>query len=254
MTSPTHIIRKNSEFPELYHALTAGDIIACRLSLKYDEEHLLLDLVERGVHLIPSATSQLASRSKTFQARLLGPHMVPHTVAIYDIHGLLNTISLFGHHDVGKVVLKQDRKNAGLGINLFGSIEDVYNQATNNSISYPFVVQPFIPDSHDIRVIILGAYIEAYERRNPDNFRNNLHCGGAAKPFQLNADQLDLCEKIMTRASFPYGHLDLMITKENEIYLAEINLRGGIRGAVIDPASYKKKVKAVEEKLLQEIM
>jgi ribosomal protein S6--L-glutamate ligase len=254
LTSPTHIIRKNSELPELYHALAAGDIIACRLSLKYEEEHLLLDLLERGVHLIPSATSQLASRSKTFQARLLAPYMVPHTTAIYDIHGLLNTISLYGHHDVGKVVLKHDRKNAGLGINLYGSIEDIYNQATNNSISYPFVVQPFVPDSRDIRVIILGDYTEAYERRNPDNFRNNLHCGGAARPFQLNTDQIELCEKIMTRASFPYGHLDLMVTEENEIYLAEINLRGGIRGAVIDPASYQKKVKAVEEKLLQEIV
>lgn len=254
LTSPISIIRKNSELPERYHALASGDIIACRLSLKYNEEHLLLDLMERGVHLIPSATSQLASRSKTFQTRLLAPYMIPYSIVIYDIHGLLNTISLYGHHDVGKVVLKHDRKNAGLGINLYGNIEDIYNQATNNSISYPFVVQPFVPDCRDIRVIILGDYIEAYERRNPDNFRNNLHCGGAARPFQLKTDQLNLCEKIMTRASFPYGHLDLMLTEENKIYLAEINLRGGIRGAVIDPASYQKKVKAVEEKLLQEIL
>jgi len=253
LTPPTHIIRKNSELPELYHALTAGDIIACRLSLKYDEEHLLLDLMERGVHLIPSATSQLASRSKTFQARLLAPYMVPHTTAIYDIHGLLNTISIYGLHQVDKVVLKHDRKNAGLGINLYESIEDIYNQATNNSISYPFVVQPFVPDSHDIRVIILGDHTEAYERSNPGNFRNNLHCGGVSRPFQLNTEQHALCKKIMTRASFPYGHLDLMITKKNEIYLAEINLRGGVRGAAIDPASYQKKVKAVEENLLHKI-
>lgn len=254
MTRPAHIIRKNSEIPGLYHTLAAGDIIACRLSLKYEEEHLLLDLLERGIHLIPSATSQLASRSKTFQTRLLAPYMIRHTAAIYDIHGLLNTISLYGHHDVGKVVLKHDRKNAGLGINLYGSIEDIYNQATNNCITYPFVVQPFVPASRDIRVIILGDYTEAYERKNPDNFRNNLHCGGAARPCQLNTDQIDFCEKIMTRASFPYGHLDLMITEENETYLAEINLRGGIRGAAINPANYQKKVKAVEETLLQEIM
>ncbi len=252
MTPPARIIRKNSELPKLFHTLTAGDIIACRLRLKYDEEHLLLDLVERGIELIPSASSQLASRSKTFQARLLAPFLIPHTVVIYDIHGLLNTISLYGHHDVGKVVLKHDRKNAGLGIHLFRDIEDVYNQAANNIIPYPFVIQPFIAGSRDIRVIILDDYLEAYERRNPDNFRNNLHCGGAAKPFQLNPAQLDFCNTIMTRASFPYGHLDLMITENNEVYLAEINLRGGIRGAVIDPGSYQKKVKTIEEKLLQE--
>ena len=252
LTSPARIIKKNSELPKLFHTLTAGDIIACRLRLKYDEEHLLLDLVERGIELIPSASSQLASRSKTFQARLLAPFMIPHTVVIYDIHGLLDTISLYGRHGVGKVVLKHDRKNAGLGIHLFKDIEDVYNQAANNIIPYPFVVQPFVADSRDIRVIILDDYIEAYERRNPDNFRNNLHCGGAAKPFQLSTAQRILCDTIMARASFPYGHLDLMITEQNDVYLAEINLRGGIRGAAIDPGSYQKKVKAIEETLLQE--
>jgi ribosomal protein S6--L-glutamate ligase len=252
LTNLARVITKNNELPELFHTLAAGDIIACRLRLKYEEEHLLLDLVERGVLLIPSATSQLASRSKTFQARLLAPYMIPQTVVIYDIHGLLDTVSLFGHHGVGEVVLKHDRKNAGLGIHLYRNIEDVYNQAANNSIPYPFVIQPFVADSRDIRVIILDDYTEAYERQNPDNFRNNLHCGGDAEVFQLNAAQLALCNAIMKRASFPYAHLDLMITEKNEVYLAEINLRGGIRGAVIDPSSYQKKVEAIDKKLLLE--
>jgi ribosomal protein S6--L-glutamate ligase len=178
--------------------------------------------------------------------------MIPQTVVIYDIHGLLDTVSLFGHHGVGEVVLKHDRKNAGLGIHLYRNIEDVYNQAANNSIPYPFVIQPFVADSRDIRVIILDDYTEAYERQNPDNFRNNLHCGGDAEVFQLNAAQLALCNAIMKRASFPYAHLDLMITEKNEVYLAEINLRGGIRGAVIDPSSYQKKVEAIDKKLLLE--
>lgn len=251
LTNSVRIIRKNSELPELIHTLAAGDIIACRLRLKYEEEHLLLDLVERGIQLIPSATSQLASRSKTFQARLLAPFMIPHTVVIYDIHGLLNTISLYGHHDIDKVVLKHDRKNAGLGIHLFRDIEDVYNQAANSQFPYPFMIQPFVANSRDIRVIVLDDYIEAYERCNPHNFRNNLHCGGATQPYQLSAEQLDLCNTIMTRASFPYAHLDLMITDKNETYLAEINLRGGIRGAAIDPGSYQKKVKMIETKILQ---
>ena len=252
LTSKARIITKNQDLPELFHKLSAGDIIACRLRLKYEEEHLLLDLVERGVQLIPSATSQLASRSKTFQARLFAPFMVPYTVVIYDIHGLLDTVSLYGHHAIGKVVLKHDRKNAGLGIHLFRDIEDVYTQAANNVLPYPFVLQPFVNNSRDIRIIFLNDYIEAYERNNPDNFRNNLHCGGEANPFLLNEKQLDLCRKVMNRGSFPYGHLDMMITEKAETYLAEINLRGGIRGAAINPGNYQKKVKAIETKLLQE--
>ncbi|MBL4903020.1 hypothetical protein JYT85_02980 [Desulfocapsa sp. AH-315-G09] len=254
LTNPARVITKNNELSALFHTLVAGDIIACRLRLKYEEEHLLLDLVERGVQLIPSATAQLASRSKTFQARLLGSYMIPQTVVIYDIHGLLDTVSLFGHRGVEEVVLKHDRKNAGLGIHLYRHIEDVYNQAANNSIPYPFVIQPFIADSRDIRVIILDDYSEAYERTNPDNFRNNLHCGGDAEVFHLNAEHLALCNAIMKRASFPYAHLDLMLTEKNEVYLAEINLRGGIRGAVIDSGSYQKKVEAIDKKLLLEKM
>lgn len=252
LTSKARIIKKNHELPALFQELRPGDIIACRLRLKYEEEHLLLDLVERGVHLIPSATSQLASRSKTFQARLLAPLMVPLTVVIYDIHGLLETVSLYGHHAIKKVVLKHDRKNAGLGIHLFRDIEDVYTQAANNVLPYPFVLQPFIANSRDVRIVVLDDYIEAYERNNPDNFRNNLHCGGEANTFDLSSAQRKLCNEAMKRGSFPYGHLDLMITEKNETYLAEINLRGGIRGAAIDPGSYQKKVKSIEAKLLQE--
>ena len=251
LTRQPRILTENSELPSLFHKLGAGDITACRLRLKYEEEHLLLDLVERGVQLIPSATSQLASRSKTFQARLLGELMIPDTVVIYDIHGLLETVSRYGRHCIEKVVLKHDRKNAGLGIHLFQNIEDVYTQAANNVLPYPFVLQPFIADSIDVRVVFLDNYVEAYERRNPDNFRNNLHCGGKAISYALTQQQTELCRKAMQRGSFPYGHLDLMITKEGKTYLAEINLRGGIRGAVIDPGNYRKKVQEIERKLLQ---
>ncbi|AGF77031.1 RimK-like protein [Desulfocapsa sulfexigens DSM 10523] len=252
MTRHPRVITSNREFPERLHTLSGGDIIACRLRLKYAEEHLLLDMLERGVQLIPSASSQLASRSKTFQARLFSHFMIPHTVVIYDIHGLLATVSLYGRHSIGKVILKHDRKNAGLGIHLFQDIEDVYTQAANNVLPYPFVLQPFVNNSRDIRVIILKDYIEAYERSNPDSFRNNLHCGGQAASVSLTKHQLALCRNVMERGSFPYAHLDLMITENSETYLAEINLRGGIRGAAIDPGSYQEKVKAIEETLLQD--
>lgn len=253
MNSHPRIIRNNDELFAAYQDLQRGDLVTCRLRLKYGEEHLLLDLLERGIHLIPSATSQLASRSKALQARLLAPLMIPHTVVIYDIHGLLETVSLYGRHHIGKVVLKHDRKNAGLGIHLFRDIEDVYTQAANNVLPYPFVLQPFVENSRDLRVIIIDEYVEAYQRNNPDNFRNNLHCGGQATPFELSSEQLQLCRTAMRRAKYPYAHLDLMLT-EKETFLAEINLRGGMRGAVLDSGAYRTKIRAQQEKLLEEKM
>ncbi len=245
------VIKTNDEFFSCYHTLRAGDIVTCRLRLKYGEEHILLDLQERGIHLIPSATSQLASRSKCFQARLLAPLMIPQTVVIYDVNELLETISFYGEHEIGKVVVKHDRKNAGLGIFLFQSIEEVYTQAANNVLSFPFVLQPFVTDSRDIRVILIDDFIEAYERNNPHGFRNNLHCGGSSTPVQLDEKQIQLCKNSMTRAGYPFAHLDLMTTKDGKTYLAEINLRGGMKGATVDKKSYHAKIAAVQAQLLE---
>lgn len=250
MSSPPRIIHKNDELFAAYQELQTGDIITCRLRLKTEEDHLLLDLLERGISLIPSATSQLASRSKTFQARLLAQLMLPQTVVIYDIHGLLEAVSLYGKNSIQKVVFKHDRKNAGFGIHLFRDIEDVYTQAANKVLAYPFVLQPFIKNSRDVRVIMIDDFIEAYQRDNPDNFRNNLHCGGKSSPYTLSTEQLQLCKTAMARGSYPYAHIDLMVTEKEETFLAEINLRGGMRGATIDTGTYQSKIAALEEQLL----
>ncbi len=254
MTVQPRIITDNDTLFSSYQNLQAGDIICTRIRLKKEEDHLLLDLTERNIRLIPSATSQMASRSKCFQARLFHRFMIKHTRVIYDIHGILEAITLYRRHNIEKVVLKHDKKDAGLGIFLFRDIEDIYTQAATKQLPYPFVIQPFIENSRDIRAIFLGTYHEAYERINPDNFRNNLHCGGHATPYSLNKKQLQLCHRVMERGSFSYGHIDLMVTEEKHCYLAEINLRGGIRGAQISPADYQEKLKQLHKQLVKEMI
>ncbi len=253
MSRPPHVIWDNPSLFSKLPQLQAGDIIATRIRLKVQEEHLLLDLTERGVRLIPSATSQLASRSKTFQARIFSSMMIPGTTAIYDTHTLLDTISHY--HELGyeEVVVKHDRKNAGQGVYLFNSTEEVYSLAANNALAFPFVIQPFIKNSYDLRVIILNDYVEAYQRLNPHNFRNNLHCGGNAAPQELSCDQFNFCKQVMSRGGFPYAHIDLMVTDNGENYLAEINLRGGIRGAKITTEEYKRKIKEINHSLVEKL-
>ncbi len=222
--------------------------------MRAGEEHLLLDLAEQAVHLIPSATSQLASRSKVFQAKIFTPFMIPGTTAIYDANHLLETISKYQEKGYQEVVVKHDRKNAGQGVFFFNSIEEVYSLAANKGLPFPFVLQPFVKDSHDLRVIILGTYTEAYQRQNPHNFRNNLHCGGNSSPCELTKKQLDLCKEVMIRGNFPYAHLDLMVTKKMVTYLAEISLRGGIRGAKLSTQEYKGKVDERNSFLVEELL
>jgi len=178
--------------------------------------------------------------------------MVPHTYAVRDRHDMINIINLYGREGISSVVTKQNRHNCGLGIHLWDSIESVYNQACFGGLVYPFVVQPFVPDVTDVRVIILGDYTEAYWRKNSDTFRNNIFFGGKSGPFELSKEQWEFCRQVMKRGKFPYAHLDLMISRNGNTYLAEINLRGGLKGARITTAEYKRRVNEIERSFLEE--
>ena len=246
----SRIITTNQILRQEYHTLQSGDIFIGRLRLKATEEHLLLDLVERGIILFPSALSQHLCRSKIFQAHLFCRQMLPLTVPIHDQHDMLETVNLYQKNGIGRVVTKLDRKNAGMGIHLWRDVEDVFTHATLGSLPFPFVIQPFAENSRDIRVIILGDYLESYERHNPHNFRNNLHCGGQSNPCELSGELLDLCRQAMDRGKFPYAHIDLMLGENGETYLAEINLRGGIKGAKISPTEYTERVASIHQNFL----
>ena len=233
------IIENNEILHAGFQSWGAEHCFIGRVRVKPREEFILSDLENRGVTLFPSGVSQQISRSKVHQARLLGNYMVPRTSVIFDQHDLLHAVNLYTQHHIDKVVTKDDCKNGGMGIHLWHNIEDVFNQATLSVLPYPFVLQPFLADCRDIRVLKFGDYTENYERFNPSNFRNNLHCGGTPSRCELSPLQETICEQVMTRGKFPYAHIDLIITPGNTTYLAEINLRGGLRGALITPATYK---------------
>lgn len=243
------LITDNRTLFESYHALEAGDIVVGRIRLRPGEESLLVDLVSRGVHLIPSATAQLCSRSKVLQAVLLGRFMGPGTRPVYDIHDLLRLVGEFD--DSTRIVCKLDRANGGTGILRFSSIEGVYTQAVLGTLAFPFVLQPYYADCRDVRVVLLGEVVEAYERHNPGNFRHNLHCGGVSRPWELTDDQYALCRQVMERAGFPYAHIDLLISPAGETWLTEINLRGGLKGAHLNQKDYLAAVDRLHLELVQ---
>jgi len=244
------VIRDNSALRSQYNSLLPGDIVVGRLRLRETEEHLLFDLIERGVHLIPSGLAQIASRSKTLQAAIFAPYMLPLTRAIHAHHDMIEAVSAYRKDSITSVVTKLDRRNAGMGVFLWQSVEEVFTHASLGNIPFPFVLQPFVPDIRDIRVVVLADYIEAYQRHNPYNFRNNLHHGGQSEPCRLSEEQLQLCRQVMARGGFPYGHLDILVTADEKSYLGEINLRGGIRGAQITPEEYQARVDAIHHQLL----
>lgn len=234
---PRTVITDMKTFSEKYYTLTRGDIVVGLLNLKKNEEAKFLHLVENGVRLFPPALAQATSRSKATQVYILGNFMVGHTFVARDKRDLIEQITDYNAHNIKEVVTKQDRLNCGLGINVWPSIEAVYNHASLGLMEFPFVVQPFVKNVRDIRVIIIGDYVEAYERINPYNFRHNLYFGGESRPYTLSKKERAFCLKVMRKAHFPYAHIDLMLNN-NELYLSEINLRGGLKGSQIKPDKY----------------
>ena len=244
------LIPDNDTLHREFQSLGENHCFVGRVRVKPGEEFILHDLEQRGVLLFPSARAQLLARSKVAQTRILSTFMPPLSLAIFDHHELLSAVNLYGREGVNHVVTKDDRKNGGLGIHKWSSVEDVFNQASLGALSYPFVLQPFFPGASDIRVILLGSYQESYKRQNPDNFRNNLHCGGESSAVTLDSAQQQLCEDVMARGSFPYAHIDLITTDDGCSYLGEINLRGGLRGAQIKGSEYQELIKQIHHDLL----
>lgn len=228
------IIRNSRELKDRYDELKAGDVFLGVLSYKGVKDRILIDLLERGVELFPSASAQTLSSSKVAQALVLRKWMLPHTLVITRRFSLMHAIGYFNRHQIERVVTKEDRLDCGYGIHYWNNIEEVYNQAASQSLAYPFVVQPFIEHYTDIRIVIVGDYIEAYTRENQYNFRNNISAGGSSRPYSLNNSELALCREVMERGKFPFAHIDLLITPDGKNYLSEIALDGGLKGARTD--------------------
>jgi len=243
------IIRSSRELKALFHDLGPGDIFIGMLVYKHLKQSVLIDLLERGVTCLPSPLSQNLNRSKVAQALIFKDWMAPHTTVITRRMDLIDTINQYNKHGITAVVTKEDHLHCGHGIRRWQNIETLYSFMALSESSYPFVLQPFLNDLTDVRVIIAGEYTEAYVRYNPDNFRMNISSGGKSYPYDLNKEQVDFCLMAMERGKFPYAHLDLQIMENGKNYLSEITLNGGIKGARISRKELDQKKQEILEKL-----
>jgi ribosomal protein S6--L-glutamate ligase len=245
MPQERRVVRTIGEFRRQYRRLRSGDAVIGPLALRPGEEVKLLDLMDRGVSFFPPVLAQVLSRSKVAQAEILGAFMIPHTFVAYALPDLAARLADF--HPLGRVVTKRDRAHLGLGVSLWPSLEALYSLGGLQALPYPLVVQPFLDQARDLRVVVVGDHAEAYERVNPGSFRKNLFQGGAARPVTLAPEQLRFCQQVMARGRFPYAILDLLSSLEGGLYLSEINLKGGLTGARLNQAQFRGWIIHLEE-------
>jgi ribosomal protein S6--L-glutamate ligase len=213
----------------------------------------LIDLLQRGVHCIPSALSQCISKSKAMQALVFKDWMLPNTRVISRRLDLMDAIQAYNRLRIGPVITKENHMHCGHGVRRWDTIDTLYNVAAFSKATFPFVLQPFLGNFTDVRVIIVGDYAEAYARRNPDNFRRNLSSGGNSVPRDLNKETVQFCRSVMQRGRFEFAHLDLLISENDQYYLSEIALNGGLKGADIHREDLDQKKQVLLDRLAQEV-
>lgn len=244
------IVTDTYELAALYDQLQAGDIVNARIISKHLKQTLLIDLLQRGVTVCPSPLSQVLNSSKTAQGLLLKEWMIPDTRVIQRRTDLMKAVQAFHHKGIQPVVTKADKMHCGYGIRFWETMEMLYSFIAFAEDEYPFLLQPFLKDMVDVRVIVAGDYIEAYIRQNPDNFRKNISAGGSSDAYALDAEKEALCRDVMTRGRFPFAHIDLHITPDGRCYLSEIALNGGIQGAKISRSELDRRKKAVIDQMI----
>lgn len=246
------IVKGTRNLKALYHQLGPGDVFIGTVVSSPLKLSLLIDLLERGICCIPSPLSQCISKSKAMQALAFRDWMMPNTKVISRRLDLIEAINIYNQLSIGPVITKENHMHCGHGVRRWENIEALYNFAGFSESSFPFVLQPFLDNFTDIRVIIVEDYIEAYIRYNPDNFRKNISSGGRRLPCDLAKEKEEFCRSAMSRGKFPYAHLDLLISEKGECYLSEINLTGGIKGARISRDELDQKKQLLLERLANE--
>ena len=243
------IVRSARELKKRYQDLRAGDTFLGVLTYKHIKESILIDLLERGISCFPSPLSQVLNHSKATQAIILKNWMLPHTYVITRRVDLIDAVNTYNRLGIAPVVTKEALRHCGHGVRKWDAIEILYNFLALSDDSYPFVLQPFLDNFTDVRVIIAGDYMEAYVRHNPYNFRMNISMGGKNYPHETSPELLNFCRKAMARGKFPYAHIDVQITDNGAYYLSEIALNGGTKGAKIRQRELNQMKKALLEKL-----
>ncbi len=219
------------ELQSCYQELNPGDVLVGEVAAAHQNAAVLIDLLQRGVVCIPSPLAQVLSRSKVAQVDVLGQYMHPLTLAIKRRTDLMAAINAYAAAGIGPVVTKEEHMHCGHGVRRWDHIETLYSFIGLEKKSYPFVLQPLVENFIDVRVLLVGDYIEAYTRSNPNSFMGNLCAGGESLPFELTPDQVHFCRHIVERAQFPYAHLDLQIMPDGQLHIFEIALNGGIQGS-----------------------
>ena len=199
-----------------------------------------------GVPWVNDREAILRSRNKAgVLARLEGADVpVPETVLVSNPAEESDLIAAYERLDA-PVVVKPNSTTRGVGVakaadlDSFLGVVDYLDlvhdfQATGDK---SFLVQEFLPDATDYRVMVLdGEYVGAVERRLPDDalaagqWKHNVHRGARASRVDLDPELRELAERTAEVLDIPFLGVDLLVTDDRAV-VNETNARPTIDDA-----------------------
>ena len=216
-----------------YPAVDAGYIFPPRL-MEGGVADAVLD-----VPWINDRACVLRSRNKAETiARLADADIpVPQTTLVSNPVDREQLVSVFERFDP-PVVVKPNSTTRGAGVTRVDDLDSflgvcdyldlVHDYRATGDRS--FLVQEFLPDARDYRVMVLdGDYVGAVERQVPDadsedRWKHNVHNGARARAVDLPADQRRLAERAAAAVDIPVLGIDLLVTPDRAV-VSETNAR-----------------------------
>lgn len=133
------------------------------------------------------------------------------------------------------LIVKSNRTGKGRGV--FKADDEIeLKELINNLIENGkqpkhYVIQEFIPYVYDIRALIIGKKVYAMRRiPGEGEFRANFSLGGAVELFELDKETRDLSIKALEAVGMSVGGVDVLITKDGNKYVLEVNHNAGFTG------------------------
>lgn len=89
-----------------------------------------------------------------------------------------------------------------------------------------FMIQEFVPNNFDVRVIVFGDKIlAAIKRESTDGFKNNLSQGAIGSEFTLSKKEENFAKKAVKVNNSLFGGVDIIFKKNKQPVILEVNRR-----------------------------
>lgn len=187
-----------------------------------------------GIPLVNNLNSIRVAKNQflTLQTLAAAGVPVPDTALVNSVKGIKNALAWLGGFPV---VIKRASSRQGEGVTLVEKNIDVERAARHHlNQSNGILVQRFFPTRgrRDIRVLIVGGKIVGSMELKPKqgDFRANYHLSGKSIEKKLSPAERDIALSAAATVGLEIAGIDLIVDKNNEITVIEVNYSPGFRG------------------------